>query len=873
MAWTLHESTREYGLAIALVISALTIASCSDGTVTAPAKTGSKFDVIFPAGDSGGFDGFDGWSLDGFKLDAPHTDNGGNADGLWDSSVPAGSFGAPCQIGSDCDSGWCVQGPDAKVCSQACTDGCPGGWICKQSQGGIDTSFLCQPTTTHLCQPCTTSANCNDDGGLGNLCVPFGATGNFCGIACNPATPGMCPGTYQCMDVTDQDGKAAHQCLPPEGVCECNTFGKQLAAWTTCAHKNFSGTCAGQRHCGPNGLTECDAPVPAAETCNAVDDDCNGQTDDAVPSTACQIDNAFGVCKGKTVGCQGSVPVCDAETPKPEICNGLDDDCDGQTDNDICDDGNPCTVGSCSGSGCKQVPTPEGLPCNDGNACTLSDVCAATTCIGGQLLDCDDKNGCTQDACDPKVGCVHTALEGTPCADDGNICTQDMCHIGKCAHPGVAAGAACETDNNPCTSDTCDGKGICKSNASAGVCTINGLCVPSGSVDPTDPCKACVPALSKTAYMPMNGLTCDDGDACTIADQCQNGTCKGNTKDCSAKDGGCLVGVCQAGVCTSQPKDGLCDDGDPCTTNDSCQSGSCTGKAKDCSALGDGCHAGVCLGGSCVVQSKSGTACDDGNACTVNDTCTSGVCNGSVKDCSASSGTCAIGVCQGGTCAAQPINQGGLCNDGNPCTVGDMCLGGSCNGKAMDCSGLNDACGVGTCSFGQCVKSGQGLCTPGQVETDSQACGNCGSQTRTRSCTSNCGWGSWSAWGGCGSQGVCAPGATDSASQACGNCGNQSHSRTCNASCQWDAFGGWSGCSGQGTCAPGATQGCGDTSAPCEQQTCGSNCQWGGCGLKPGAACTWKSGTHYQCCGTNQWQFCSSSCKWFGCAATSNACF
>jgi hypothetical protein len=47
---------------------------------------------------------------------------------------------------------------------------------------------------------------------------------------------------------------------------------------------------------------------------------------------------------------------------------------------------------------------------------------------------------------------------------------------------------------------------------------------------------------------------------------------------------------------------------------------------------------------------------------------------------------------------------------------------------------------------------------------------------------------------------------------------------------------------------------------------CSSSCQWSACKLAAGAACEWKSGTNFQCCGSKKWQFCSSSCQWFPCA-------
>ncbi|OGH64435.1 MAG: hypothetical protein A2821_02860 [Candidatus Magasanikbacteria bacterium RIFCSPHIGHO2_01_FULL_41_23] len=47
-------------------------------------------------------------------------------------------------------------------------------------------------------------------------------------------------------------------------------------------------------------------------------------------------------------------------------------------------------------------------------------------------LDCDDKNSCTNDACDPKIGCSFVA--NVALCDDGNWCTEnDVCTSGKCA--------------------------------------------------------------------------------------------------------------------------------------------------------------------------------------------------------------------------------------------------------------------------------------------------------------------------------------------------------------------------------------------------------------------------------------------------------
>lgn len=82
----------------------------------------------------------------------------------------------------------------------------------------------------------------------------------------------------------------------------------------------------------------------------------------------------------------------------------------------------------------------------------------------------------------------------------------------------------------------------------------------------------------------------------------------------------------------SKPDGTACNDGDACTLIDTCQQGVCTGgQPVLCTAI-DQCHAaGTCdpTSGSCTNPPKpDGTACDDGNACTFVDTCSAGTCVG-----------------------------------------------------------------------------------------------------------------------------------------------------------------------------------------------------------------------------------------------------
>jgi MYXO-CTERM domain-containing protein len=94
---------------------------------------------------------------------------------------------------------------------------------------------------------------------------------------------------------------------------------------------------------------------------------------------------------------------------------------------------------------------PDGTPCDDGDACTAPDACAAGACKGGAMIACDDGDGCTDDGCDPAMGCVHS-FNAAPC-DDGDLCSSpDVCAFGVCV-PGPPVDC---NDKDGCTLDSCD---------------------------------------------------------------------------------------------------------------------------------------------------------------------------------------------------------------------------------------------------------------------------------------------------------------------------------------------------------------------------------------------------------------------------------
>ncbi len=112
--------------------------------------------------------------------------------------------------------------------------------------------------------------------------------------------------------------------------------------------------------------------------------------------------------------------------------------------------------------------------------------------------------------------------------------------------------------------------------------------------------------------------------------------------------------------------------------------------SKDCSHLDDDCNIGVCneRTGECETEPRNEEEeCSNShhNPCIVSHKCVNGTCVPVLLDCSHLDSNCTIGICPtvgtyAGTCIKQNINEGGPCNDGNECTVSDICKYGRCVG-------------------------------------------------------------------------------------------------------------------------------------------------------------------------------------------------
>ncbi|MSP90201.1 MAG: hypothetical protein EXR79_00110 [Myxococcales bacterium] len=555
---------RSLGIGVALLV--LVASACSEPAPTTSAKSLLP-ETSFGAGDS-----------------AIAEDNSAVAPDVPDKpAVPCeieGGWGCPCENNDACTSGYCVESELGKVCTKVCQSKCPKDWKCVQAAGTGDLTYVCVSLFTNLCRPCKLHDDCKQTGAAkdSSLCVPrvvthdnpelLEANGSFCGTGCTEDTD--CRAGFQCVEVSApvpgaEEPIVAKQCVPVDGAeCGCTPEWSALKFSTPCTKSNVFGTCTGTRTCGENGLTLCNKSFPETEQCDNEDNDCDGKTDEsekddktgkpraAIGCVAYWPDNdgdGTGIGEGECLCANPGVGyakiggdcndlVASVKPGADEICNNLDDNCNGDTDE--------------SGSkGCKvfyKDKDGDKFGDIDDSACLCPSKKTADWIEQGG--DCDDGNG--------KV----------------NPTTKESCNA---------------------KDDNCNGK---TDEEGADGCKPHYLDVDKDGFGPNESLKClCGPTKIHTT---AKGGDCDDNDPKikpNVTELCNglDDDCNGKTDedpagkscpDVAGGKGGCLVGKCGIGTCAK----GLFDVDANVTNGCECSADNNYG------VVGAKCEAGIALG-------------------------------------------------------------------------------------------------------------------------------------------------------------------------------------------------------------------------------------------------------------------------------------
>ncbi|MBL8910237.1 MAG: hypothetical protein JNM17_05990 [Archangium sp.] len=280
--------------------------------------------------------------------------------------------GEACENDERCETGLCDAAPGfSPVCVRRCGDGCFTTEVCVQL---TPNRFACQPDQRKLCAPCVADTDCPYPS---DHCINVNSE-QVCGRDC--AFDQSCPTGYRCVNAIGVDGlPKVQQCVPINASCACLARGDFMQP---CDNTNSFGTCSGIKQCDlVNNMVACDAKTPAAETCNGVDDNCNGMTDEGQMPTTCGV----GACERTTSACvDGGTAMCTPGQPVNETCNMIDDNCDGTVD-----DGFDLTMDSMNCGACGNV-------CGAAHATSncVNSMCQLTCDMGYQNCNMMDSDGC-----------------------------------------------------------------------------------------------------------------------------------------------------------------------------------------------------------------------------------------------------------------------------------------------------------------------------------------------------------------------------------------------------------------------------------------------------------------------------------------------
>jgi MYXO-CTERM domain-containing protein len=560
--------------------------------------------------------------------------------------------------------------------------------------------------------------NCCSFAGL-SWCPPLGADCNGKGSLLAPCAQGSlkCEGKQGWVCAAPKP-PAPEACDGVDNDCNGKIDDGTIADVGKACGSNVGACKPGALAC-KNGVLAClGALGPTLEVCDAIDNDCNGKTDDGIPSGgSCAMpydavafpgDRTKAPCQPGFLSCDGNGQwqCIGGVGPKAEACNGIDDDCDGVMDElgpgpdgiDKSENPFPPPAASLGDSCGKNVGAckPGQFACLNGSFACIGAVAATFESCDCQDNDCDGQTDEPAGPGDPPV-----CSPGKDCVNAGGTC--------QCAPPCNGGEYPCPAGQKCVTAKVSGGQksgGYCVADYDAlcGDCKLKTvkdaantiICAPAGSdgegcnVVPECQCKG-----QNGCREPCFGVTCGAGNVCAsfgdfagmcVPDSCYVTECAGCGKVCH--DGKCLPNPCSAGSCPGQQCQPSAD-----WTTFTCVP-SCAGVA--CPS-GQKCIAGACKP-TCEPPCGPGLACDvkaaGGPKC-VPSKCTSSCPNGAY--CDPLTGACGDPPCAGVVCPA-----GQECRDGSCWSPTVLASNGGQGGGSLDATPEEKAgCGCETAGAGE----------------------------------------------------------------------------------------------------------------------------------------------------------------------------